>query len=199
MSLFRYRVDVSPGAEQCFSVNNLCAARYNHELDFEFDIEYFEELYENDEIDYELCTGIPICYVLYWDGPKNMNEEYHLDQMTKHKRTPWMLDNVSIDRYGGVDFSFTPASPCNASDARDSHEFFDIMSSASFDIILETRSDSFAKSRYKIKRFRFTSPNSHEEETIFEVTERTGNYLRHLLFHFPNTGKAYCDVAEYRR
>ena len=121
------------------------------------------------------------------------------NQMTKHKRTPWMLDNVSIDRYGGVDFSFTPASPCNASDARDSHEFFDIMSSASFDIILETRSDSFAKSRYKIKRFRFTSPNSHEEETIFEVTERTGNYLRHLLFHFPNTGKAYCDVAEYRR
>ena len=201
MSLFRYKVAISNEDEQCFSVNNLYATIYNGDLDLEYDCNYMDELTERGEDSYELERGTPICYVLQWTGPSTPERNAPIDElsdMAEHKRTPWRLSNITIDRFGGVSFLFDLACPFDNPAERSNSYHLYANNAESFSIIFETRSDSFARSRYEILRYRDTNCRKRAE-TIVRVTERTGIFLRRLTFHFPDAEEAYCDVAEYRR
>ena len=207
MSLFRYRAAIAHSREddQCFSINNYCVTSYDQGLDLDFGFDYLDDLLEHGEIDYELDKGCPICHVLSWQWPDMPDGDAvfnQLNDMAMRKRTPYRLANIDIDRRGGCGFSFDMAQPFGETDYGKTfvRHRFEVNSDARFTIILETRSDSFARTRYKIMRRRFTPPVSMRTvETVYEVTERASSYLRHLVFHFPDEGEAYCDVTEYRR
>ena len=207
MSLFRYRTAIALSREddQCFSINNFYVASYDQGLDLDFGSDYYGDLEEYGEIDYELYKGCPICHVLSWYGPGTPDGDAAFDQlsdMAKRTRTPYRLSNIDINNRGGCSFEFDMAQPFGETDYGKTsvHHDFEANSDAYFVIILETRSDSFARTRYKIRRHRYHLPdNAGAFETIYEVTERASSYLRHLIFHFPDEGEAYCDVTEYRR
>ena len=201
MSLFRYKVAISDEGDYCFSITNNFTENYDDKLELEDVFDYHEELDRHDELDYEYFGGTPICHVLRWVGPTTGEEDSAFDQigdMAKRKRTPWRLKNIAVCHSGEVELSFDLACAFNYKEHGnrvDQTHSITVKDDSFFSIILETRSDGFSVTRYGIKRHR----SDFNKETTIEVSERAGSYFRHLLFHFPDRGNAYCDVAEYRR
>lgn len=208
MSLFRCKVmlDAKDGEAVCFAANNFFGGAHDEELELDDVREWREELNQHDELEYEYYGGLPICYVLKWIGHEvpGKGKDYgynQLGEMAERKRTPWRLWDINLYQNGTVVFDFDLANPRDGgprtAKTSQSHYIY-VGDDDHFQIVFETRSDGFARTRYMVKRHRFKKP-LFESETVVEVTERTGAYLRHLVFHFPDEGDAYCEVVECRR
>ena len=203
MSLLRFKMLLPESDEiPLYSITNDPIENYAQDFNTEASRqnEYELELGNYDEIEYVDYKGNPLFRVLEWactdQNAKNTSIPFgQITDMADRKRTPWHISNVSIDVYGTVCFSFDLANPENrCEEVFSSSYFIGVEDSSFFRLILETRSDGFAISRYSIVRDRFS-----KGVTSIRVTERTGSYIRHMEFRFPDDGEASCEVTEARR